>query len=184
MKLNKVFTPNHSKLFIKHGIAQYYRLGVLLENKKSIQALTQFIKSNNQANSDQFYNIFIRYLPSTHNDLQEFLTEYIKRGFDLEAIVFDNWGKIKNKTIFMDSLSWFIPLINDNKWYQWNLLTLSIRKDPISILKSIKCITLNTKLNYINQIIDDMNLNYTSEGFSNQNPINSDSWYRLKLLVK
>ena len=92
---NKAFTLKYAKLLVKNGIAQRYRLGICLESGMSIQSATQFMENNILANSDQFYSVFIRYHSSFHNELQEFLSEYIKRGFDLEAIEFEERRKVR-----------------------------------------------------------------------------------------
>ena len=89
--------------------------------------------------------------------------------------------KLENKTIFIDYISSLSAFSYNKLWSQWNLLSLTMGENPISILKSIKFKTFSTWYDFINKIREDMNLNYTSDDFNAENPINSESWHILKL---
>ena len=155
----------------------------------SIQAAIYLINSSSFAGSDSFYSVLIRYNLQSHKQLQEFLTQYMWRGYDLEAIEIDGRDRMNKETNFIDFISLSNPYIN-NKWcLKCNVLSIqstdlwNIEKEE-NLLFSLKFLyfkILRINFSSIQKIKEVENLNCKTDKFDLDTPINSDSWYKLKL---
>ena len=175
LEFNQVFTSKQANFLYKRNFGKLFSLGICLESSISIKASMNWI-SNSWPAQSCFYSVVIRYHPSFHQDLQNFLTLFIGLGHDTDAIEIIDREKMKKSSVFIDILGSATPLAKNNLCQQWNIFLLTKSDDPIKILKTLKFKVLLTTSSFISKIKEKIELEKNSEEKKTNIALNSKSW--------